>query len=647
MRNQRILRDYSPDPFEVMTAVFAKCTIVRLPISACTARDKELIVLTTGDLEILPDQRRVLVSNKSFNLGSRAYDMLEMLADARGELVSKEEIIRRVWPDTIVVENNLHVQISAIRKMLGTRSDLLVSVPGRGYRLAMDVPRRQHSEVSTGFMTSRVRSAIPASKLRVYGRDLAIEDVASLCRNASLVSLVGPGGIGKTTLAVEAARRLMSSFSEGIWFVELSRVTAAQHVAAAAADVLDGGAKGEESPLQRLATCLSGKNALVVLDNCEHVIEAAAELARGILSWAPTSRVMVTSREPLRLPGEVVYRVQPLAVPLQDESNTEALKKGAMQLFLNHARSIDRQFAFDEQCISLASTICRRLDGMPLAIELAASRAVTLGIRALADHLDDRFMILTGGYRTALPQHQTLMATFDWSYGLLSAKEQAVLRRLGVFPSAFDLAAATAVGSEGGLGPADVLEAVCALAEKSLLMTEFHSGSVRYRLLETSRAYALRKLADNGEKRRAEQSFLCHVCGRLRAATLALSDPDQAACDDFRTQLDDVRAALHLAFSAHGNTALGTELITMASAFLIELGLCAEVQELARCGLDSLESFEGGKTGDDAHRRLLDTMGGGRQTLALNSRAQVLSLSGADRAHSPYFAELEASPSLS
>ena len=604
-------------------------------------------MLTTGDFEILPDQRRVLVSNKTFNLGSRAYDMLEILADARGELVTKEEIIRRVWPDTIVVENNLHVQISAIRKVLGTRSDLLVSVPGRGYRLAMDVPRKHYSEVSTGLETpSVVRSAIPAPKSHVYGRDSAIEDVAMSYSNASLVSLVGPGGIGKTTLAVEAARRLIANFSEGIWFVELSRVTAPQYVAAAAADVLDGGAAGEESPLQRLATCLSGKNALVVLDNCEHVIEAAAELAHGILTWAPMSRIMVTSREPLKVPGEVVYRVQPLEVPLQDESNTEAVKKSAVQLFLNHARSINRQFASDQPSISLASTICRRLDGLPLAIELAASRAATLGIRELADNLDDRFMILTGGYRTALPQHQTLMATFDWSYGLLSAKEQVVLRRLGVFPSTFDLAAAIAVSSEGGLSPVDVLEAVCALAEKSLLMTEFHSGSVRYRLLETSRAYALGKLADNGEERQAEQGFLCHVCARLRATTVALSNTDQTACDEFRTQLDDVRAALHLAFSAKGNTALGADLITMASPFFVELGLCAEVQKHARCALDSLETFCGEKAGNDAHKRLLFTMAGGCESVELSVRAHVLG-SVTDSAHSAYFAKLETYPSLS
>jgi predicted ATPase/DNA-binding winged helix-turn-helix (wHTH) protein len=603
-------------------------------------------MLTTGDFEILPDQRRVLVSNKTINLGSRAYDMLEMLADARGELVSKEEIMRRVWPNTVVVENNVHVQISAIRKMLGPQSDLLVSVPGRGYRLTIDLPRRQHAEVSSGaMMPSVARSVTPAPKLHVYGRDTAIHDVSLSFSNAMLISLVGPGGIGKTTLAVEVARRLAGNFVDGIWFVELSRVTAPQYVAAAAADVLDGGAKGDESPLQRLVTCLSGKSGLVVLDNCEHVIEAAAELAESILKWAPMSRVMATSREPLKVPGEVVYRVRPLDVPRQEESNTEAVKKSALQLFLNHARSIDRQFASDELSISLASTICRRLDGLPLAIELAASRAATLGIRELADNLDDRFMVLTGGYRTALPQHQTLMATFDWSYGLLSAKEQAVLRRLGVFPSTFDLAAATVVTSEEGLGPVHVLEAVCALAEKSLLMTEFRPGSVRYSLLETTRAYALRKLADNGEERRAEHSFLSYVCVRLRGTTVALANSGRKACDDFRTQLDDVRAALHLAFSAKGDAALGAELITMATPFFIELGLCAEVQEHVRCALDSLEISGRVKVESDVHQRLLSTMSDGREHVASRPGIEVMDLLP-DSVQSGHFVKHEAQPGV-
>jgi predicted ATPase/DNA-binding winged helix-turn-helix (wHTH) protein len=539
-------------------------------------------VFTYDDVEILPDQRRVLVSNKPFSLGSRAYEVLEVLADAHGQLVSKDEIMRRVWPNRVVEENNVHVHISAIRKMLGPRANLLVAVPGRGYRLAMELRRREDPPAArTSVISSTARPVLASPKSLIFGRDSAIQEVALACRGASLVSLVGPGGIGKTTLAIEAARELVNDFEDGIWFVDLSKVMTAQFVAAAAADLLDPESTSGEPPLQRVLTRLSGKRALVVLDNCEHVIEASAELTQNILTWAPLSRVMATSREPLRLPGEVTYRVQPLDVPLQEESNTEVVKRSAVQLFLDRARAIDRQFASDEYSISLVGTICRRLDGLPLAIGLAASRATTLGLRELVANLGDRFLILNGGYRTALPQHQTLKATFDWSYDLLSAKQQAVFRRLGVFPSTFDLDAATTVTRETDLDSVDVLDSVCALSEKSLLVAEFHGRSVQYRLLESSRAYALRKLADNGEQSAVEQRFVRYVCRHLLRTLSTAADSDETALDEFRTQLDDVRFALHLALSEGGDLLLGADLITMAAPPFSRLDLCAEVRQRA------------------------------------------------------------------
>jgi predicted ATPase/DNA-binding winged helix-turn-helix (wHTH) protein len=568
------------------------------PTISSPTRCREAIVFTCDDVEILPDQQRVLVSNKPFKLGSRAYEVLEVLADAHGQLVSKDEIMRRVWPDTVVEENNLHVHVSAIRKMLGPKASLLMVVPGRGYRLALEFRRRDDpSAAKTLSMPNTARSGLPLPKSHVFGRDAAIQEVALACGGASLVSLVGPGGIGKTTLAIEAARRLVNDIPDGIWFVELSKVIAPQFVAAAVADLLDPATTSGEPPLQRLLARLRGKCALVVLDNCEHVIEASAELAQAILIGAPMSRVMVTSREPLRLRGEVIYRVQPLDVPLQEESNTEVVKRSAVQLFLARARSIDRQFAADECSISLAGIICRRLDGLPLAIELAASRAATLGVRELVANLGDRFLILNGGYRTALPQHQTLRATFDWSYDLLSAKQQTVFRRLGIFPSTFGLDAATTVSTENGLDSADVLDAVCSLSEKSLLLSEFQGGSVQYRLLETSRAYALQKLADNGEQSATEQRFVSYVCRHMQHTMSTAADSDQTMFDELKTRLDDVRAALHLALSEDGDASLGAEFITIAAPFFFKLALCAEVRQRARFALDYLETSLGIQTG--------------------------------------------------
>lgn len=545
-------------------------------------------------VELLPDERRVLVSNKPFKLGSRAYDVLEVLADAHGQLVSKDEIMRRVWPHTVVLDNNLYVHISAIRKMLGRQSNLLVAVPGRGYRLAAEL-RRRDGPLATKLsaMSSMMSPTLPSPTWHVFGRDSAIQEVALACSGASLVSLVGPGGIGKTTLAIEVVRRLENDFPDGIWFVELSTVIAPQFVAAAAADHLDPAATSGETPLQRLLSRLNGKRALVVLDNCEHVIEASAELVRAILTWTPMSRVMVTSREPLGVPGEVVYRVQPLDVPHQDESNAEVVKRSAVQLFLDRARSIDRQFGAGECSISLTGTICRHLDGLPLAIELAASCAAALGIREFVANLEDRFLILNGGHRTALPQHQTLRATFDWSYDLLSPTQQGVFRRLGVFPSTFDLDAATLVTAEKGLDSVDVLDAVHALSEKSLLRTEFQAGSVRYRLLESSRAYARRKLADNGEQVAVEQRFVRYVCSYLRRTLSTAKFFDESMLNQFRTRLDDVRAALHLAFSEGSDLFVGADLITMTAPFFSSLGLRTEVKQHTWAYQNVTETMEG------------------------------------------------------
>lgn len=548
---------------------------------------------TIGDIEILTDQRRVLVSSKPFNLGSRAFDLLELLASANGALVTKDQIMRHIWPDTIVVENNVHVQISAIRKLLARQSNRLVVVPGRGYRLTVDsvAPR----PVSTGAVAdtgthpvSAVgHSNLPLAGAPIFGRDQAIRDVVNLCGESVLVNLVGAGGIGKTTLAVEAAHRLSASFTDGVWMVELSRVTAPQFVAGAIAGALGCQAASGGTALQRVLASLQGKRALIVLDNCEHLIHAAADAAYAILSSAPSCAIMATSREPLRVPGEIVYKVPALDVPLTTEgSEQDAAQTSAVQMFLSRARAIDRRFGDGPESIALAGEICGRLDGIPLAIELAASRAATLGIQELAENLDDRFNLLTCGYRTAIPQHQTLRATFDWSYSLLSANEQKVLRRLGVFPAEFGLEAAISVVCAEDINEADLVDAICALSEKSLLVAENSGEAMTYRLLETSRAYALQKLSDNGEVQTFEQRFIEFVRRRLQQTLrTARTYSDDEALTDFKSQLDDVRAALYLSFSSVRPRMQGSELLATAAPFFFALGLCAEVHEYARSAL--------------------------------------------------------------
>lgn len=473
-------------------------------------------MMTIGEVEILPDQRQVLVAKKPVNLGSRAFDLLELLASERGQLVSKEEIMRRVWPGTVVEENNMYVQISAIRKMLGASSSLLITVSGRGYRLVHEPSRASSTIAQIDSQSPVVRTNLPLTRSTLYGCDDAIDEVIEASDGAVLVSLVGPGGIGKTRLAIEAGRRLADRFEDGVWFVKLAQVSAPQFVARAILDVLDPGGARDCPPNERIVASLRGKHKLIVLDNCEHLVQEVADVVAAILEALPACKVIVTSREPLRIPGECVYKVRALEVPPQEKGNFNAMETSAVQLFFGRAQAIASRFAPNEDSIALVALICRRLDGIPLAIELAASCTATLGIRELATKLDDRFQILRGGYRTALPQHQTLRATFDWSYRLLSTTQQAVFRRVGVFPSLFSVGAASAVAAGDDVSAADVLDALCALSEKSLLIAEVRFGAAQYRLLETTRAYALQKMEDNGEQRMIEHRFLSFANASVR-----------------------------------------------------------------------------------------------------------------------------------
>ncbi|MFM0172055.1 winged helix-turn-helix domain-containing protein [Paraburkholderia sediminicola] len=582
---------------------------------------RDAIMLTVSDVEIIPDQRRVLVSSKPFNLGSRAYDLLEMLADARGELVSKTEMMKHVWPNTVVVENNLHVHIAAIRKMLGSRAELLVAVPGRGYRLAMEFPRRRPLEATPSRSPgSGSLSNLPSTGSSLFGRESAISDGVRICTQTRVVSMVGPGGIGKTRLAIEVARQLLPAYNDGVWMVELSKIGKPEFLAAEIAALFDPAAPMEREPMETIANALDGKRMLILLDNCEHLIEAAADVAQAIATHAASCTVLATSREPLRVPGEAVYRVPALDFPREDDGEPAARESSAVQLFLNRASSIDARFSDDAENILLAAVICRRLDGMPLAIELAASRAVTLGIRRLVSNLSDRFMLLNGGYRTALPQHQTLKAMFDWSYNLLPEKQRTVFRRLGVFPSSFELEAATDVLSDERLTSSDVLQIVGTLTDKSLLVADRSNGITVYSMLETCRAYALEKLDDNGERDRLEARFVSYVQSRLRS-TLA-SIYSAASTEPLRLlqpDLDNIRFSLNCLQKKHCNWLLGTELIAMTAPLFFSLGLASEIRLYARSVLEMGEKSEQTEEISEFCQRLLGTIAGRNAGESANS----------------------------
>src|SRR5438093_2341646 len=289
---------------------------------------------------------------------------------------------------------------------------------------------------------------LPAPTSELIGRVAALAEVTELLGVHRLVTLIGAGGIGKTRLGLDAARELLPGFTDGVWVAELAPLSdpglVPLTVAAALGLTLPAGA---ESP-ERVAAALGAKRVLFVLDNCEHVIEAAARMAAALLNANPHARVMATSREPLRAPGEYVYRVLSLELPADGAQDREdLLEAAAVKLFVARARAVDLRFSPDARSAVITGAVCRRLDGIPLAIELAAARTATLGLEELAVRLDDRFRQLTGGHRTALPQHQTLRATLDWSYDLLPERERVVLQRLAVFAGSFVLEAASEVAA--------------------------------------------------------------------------------------------------------------------------------------------------------------------------------------------------------
>ena len=337
------------------------------------------------------------------------------------------------------------------------------------------------------------RTNLPPDTPRLFGRDADLDALCALLDGHKLVTVVGAGGIGKSRLAQAAARRHAARVPDGAWMVELAGLSdpalIANEIARALALPKLGPGAAEE-----LVTALAQRKLLLVLDNCEHLLDAVAAIVQALLHGAPDVTLLATSQEPLRLPQEQQYRVPPLAVPAQSDV-AGAREFGAVALFEARVRAVDPRFTMSDEYLPLAIDICRRLDGLPLAVELAAARAGTLGLRTVHEKLDARFRLLTGGARTPLRRHQTLHAALEWSYNLLNADEQAVFRRLGVFAGGFAMEIAQQVAGDERLDEWAVLDHLSALVEKSLVVAD--PGDVpRYRLLESARAFALETLAD-------------------------------------------------------------------------------------------------------------------------------------------------------
>jgi predicted ATPase/DNA-binding winged helix-turn-helix (wHTH) protein len=454
-------------------------------------------------------QRLILDGDRPLRMGGRALDVLQALLQRPGAVVSKDELIALVWPTSVVEEINLRVHIAALRRALGDGQNgqrYIVNIRQRGYSFIAPVEYAPVGARATVETVQKHQHNLPARLTPVTGRDAIVGRLVLQLPVRRFMTLVGPGGVGKTTVALRVAELLLQHYQDGVWRVDLATIDDP-------AQVLDHLTRTLEREAGTTLEALTPRHALLVLDNCEHLLERCRTLVEDLLRSAPYLSILVTSREPLQAMGEVVRRLRSLAVPPAStlHSVAEAMRYSAVQLFVSRACARQQGFTLREQDLKAVREICRRLDGLPLAIELAVVQIDALALVGLQAQLGNCFQLLTQGRRTAVPRHQTLKAALDWSYEPLSPLEKLVLQRLAVFKMAFTLDAAIAVISCSVLPPMDLLEMVERLARKSLLSVKPGNGTLRYRFLNTTRTYALEKLEHSGHRRALELSHAQYI----------------------------------------------------------------------------------------------------------------------------------------
>lgn len=525
-----------------------------------------------GRFELQPGERRLLADGEPLTLGPRAFDLLVALAERPGQLVSKETLLDLVWAHLVVEENNLQVQVSTLRKLLG--SDAIATVPGRGYRFTLPVAQVQ-SVATPSWAPTPQPAPLLAHLPPLLGRDEDLAALQALCAARPLVTLVGAGGIGKTRLARELAARRAAVVPAGVAWVELAALSDPALLPGAVAAALGLESLGPGDPTAALLAALRPLALWLVLDNAEHLLDTTAALAAELVRGAPQLRLLVTSQAPLRLAEEAVYRLEALTVPPPHANLAEAQSHGAVALLLARAQAANRRFALSEANLPAVIDICRRLDGLALALELAAARVATLGAPAVAQRLDQRFALLTRGHRGAADRHQTLQATYDWSHALLAPDEQRVFRALAVFAGSFALDAACVVLADARLDECAVIELIASLVDRSLLAVDAHEPP-RYAFTDSGRAYALAKLEASPDAPALRARHAQALAARFEQAPLDyLQAPDAVWVARYEPELDNLRAAL--AWSIAHAPVLAAGLVGAAAPLWRHLALDGEL----------------------------------------------------------------------
>jgi predicted ATPase/DNA-binding winged helix-turn-helix (wHTH) protein len=477
--------------------------------------------LRFGPFELSIGERVLRRDGVVLPLGGRAHDILIYLTGRPGEVIAKQELIDHVWSDVTVEEGSLRVHVAAIRKALGDGqfgNRYIANIKGRGYSfVGTVVPLAGGTENRNAKF--RHQGRLPVRPIMMIGRETVVSEVTNKLRNERFVTLLGPGGIGKTTIALAVGRAAAEEFGGEVYFVDLESLIDPRHVAGAVAASLGLELKSRDSDLE-LVDLVRSRKLLIILDSCEHVIEAVALLAEQLHQETEQIYLLTTSRELLKVRGEHCYRVPRLDYPPEGSEQTAnaVLRYPAVQLFVQRVAARAGSFVLTDEEAPFVAEMCRRLDGMPLAIELAAGQAAAIGLKNTVA----RFELLKLSHRTAVPRHRTLKATLDWSYDLLSDGERIVLRRIAPFVGHFTLEGARYVAGELGIGTGEIFDAIAGLVEKSLIATRIDETQARYRLLDATRAYALEKLEEHAEVDVVVRRHAAYVAAYLESRRVAL-----------------------------------------------------------------------------------------------------------------------------
>ena len=538
--------------------------------------------IRVGNLDLFPSERKLCAEGKPVELGARAFDLLLVLAEHHGRLVTKATLLERVWPRLVVDENNLPAQIASLRRVLGAGA--IHTVPGFGYRLELEVSVPGFSVEAPALPVTQGQREPPRLSISrrgwperlgaLVGRDDDLRALQEALDRSWLVTIVGTAGVGKTRLAREILARRAEGTGPAVAWVSLEPLEDAQHVPSAIALAVGLSLPDGVDGFVALHQALEKVPLLLFLDGAEHLADALVAPLAALILQTEGVRALVTSQAPLGIAGEIVYRLPVLPVPEAGTPDAQAAGYPAVAMFAHRAAAADRRFELNSANTPLVAEICRRLDGIPLALELAAARVPSLGLAALLERLDDRFRLLKAAGQAHDPRHGALHAAFDWSYGLLTASEQQVFNRLGTFAGSFSLKTAARCVADETIDTTEAIDLIGRLVDRSLI-TAMSVDPPRYTLLETARVYALGKLAANGELEAARARMAAAMLDLLDLAYQEYWSLDEAIwLHRYEPELDNVRAAIDWATSS--DHTLGVALYGSAWPLFVEMDLYAE-----------------------------------------------------------------------